>query len=274
MCLGENLGDCGEKQNVLPLLAEKHLCSQNLYARGPQRHSILGSSCGSSRELTLDIHASARLSLVCGLKGWGSPWRLVKIPAFLSLAYSLLNMLFIGAVNLCLVFSELPEPVVWCNPLTHEWLLPFLLFIPEPSIVHVLCLLWLPTYLGYFLLSLCLLFGSPWDCSVCFQTFFICRIFLLIAGHDVQGKEIPSTGLQVGRGQEEDSVVLGLGLLVLVSLRCEPRKPLSAALSLSSVGKLELSVSACSSLQLQGQWFLCDQCRDAQSCWSISRKIG
>lgn len=55
---------------------------------------------------------------------------------------------------------------------------------------------------------------------------------------------------EVGRGQEEDSVVLGLGLLVLVSLRCEPRKPLSAALSLSSVGKLELSVSACSSLQL------------------------
>lgn len=92
--------------------------------------------------------------------------------------------------------SELPEPVVWCNPLTHEWLLPFLLFIPEPSIMHVLCLLWLPTYLGYFLLSLCLLFGSPWDCSVCFQTFFICLVtFLLIAGHDVQGKEIPSTGL-------------------------------------------------------------------------------
>lgn len=120
----------------------------------------------------------------------------MKIPAFLSLVYSLLNMLFIGTVNLCLVFSELPEPVVWCNPLTHEWLLPFLLFIPEPSIVHVLCLLGLPTYLGYFLLSLCLLFGSPWDCSVCFQTFFICLvIFLLIAGHDVQGKEIPSMGL-------------------------------------------------------------------------------
>lgn len=34
---------------------------------------------------------------------------------------------------------------------------------------------------------------------------------------------------EVGRGQEEDSVVLGLGLLVLGSLRCEPRKPLNAA---------------------------------------------
>lgn len=107
-------------------------------------------------------------------------------------------------MNLCLVFSELPESGVWCNPLIHEWLLLFLLFILVPSIMHMVYLLWLPTYLGYFLLLLCLLFGSPGDYSVCFQTlfFFMLCDFLLIAGHDVQGKKIPSTGLYSHGGRQ------------------------------------------------------------------------